>query len=92
MQGEKQKTSEELEALGKGIARTILRDAAVIVGGALLGALIGFLIAVGVGVPFWSSLKLGALAGTIFGLTVRSLLIPLFDYDSLPASKGSKKH
>lgn len=65
---------EELAFLGRGIRRTVLRDAGAVVIGIVLGAGAAFLLGY--------SLKLGVVVGALVGLLAGSFRNPLFDYDS----------
>ena len=74
----------DLAFLGRGIRRTILRDATAVALGAAAGALLGLIGAWVLGLSTGFGVRFGLLAGAFLGLAGRSLLRPLFDYDARP--------
>ena len=81
MKDDNEKPTNEWAFLGRGISRTFVRDIKAIAFGVITGAILGFLGAYFLGLSAQFGLKFGALAGAFVGLSARSHLSKLFDYD-----------
>ncbi|WP_022704855.1 hypothetical protein [Pseudorhodobacter ferrugineus] len=74
--------------LGRGVLRTFVRDIIVIAGSVFISAVIGFSMAYILGFSSQFGIKFGALVGAFIGLSARSHMSRLFDYDHPPRDRN----